>query len=351
MKSIFIICVFLAYTCALHAQQAISIGHAMPHPAAVFDISKTTKGFLMPRLTQTARVGINSPAEGLLVYDSTSNRMYQRQKNNWQFFLDNTYWVKNSAVPNRVYTLDSVGMGNAAPSRRLDVTGNIRSRSGIIVNDDMSAVNTIEGQDLLSATNIVASGQADINGTITTQSSVSIDNSSPKLQFAIGGTNLAFADASGDDMRLGTNSGNTLGKIIIRMNGTNIISLDSESNFKVLTASGGNISMGPKLSRQIAPNDNMMPIIAGKVNADGTVQWASSDIQVTKSGTDYFILCYAARVNFRSSILVTAGGSAPRMATSTFISSGYFKVNIYDPVNRVFMPTDFSFIIHDPLNL
>lgn len=338
-------------TSTLHAQQGVSVGHTTPHPAAALDISKTTKGFLMPRVTQSARITISSPAGGLLLYDTSSDRMFQRQKNNWQFFLDNTYWVKNSQVFNRMYTLDSVGIGNAAPSRRLDVTGNIRARSGIIVENNLSASNKLEGYDLTSATNVAVSGQTTVGADITTQSSVNIDNSNPLIQFTNAGVNKAYAHVSSDDWRLGTNTGNGAGKIIIRMDGTNIISIDTFANFKVLTAFGGNLSIGPKLSRQFAYNDNMLPIISGKVNADGTLQWASSDVQVTKSGADYFILCYAARVNLRSSILVTAGGSLPRMATATFISPGYFKVIIYDPVDRMYMPTNFSFIVHDALNL
>ncbi len=351
MKTLLVISFFMAYAFSLHAQQAISIGQASPHPAALFDISKTTKGFLMPRLTQTARTGINSPAEGLLVFDTTSNRMFQRQKNAWQFFLDNTYWTKNSGVANRMYSLDSIGIGNAAPSKRLDVSGNIRSRSGIIVNDDLFAANLLQGNDFISATNIVMSGQASVAGNITTQSSVNIDNSGPILQFKTGSTNMTYAQVSGDDLRLGTNSGNDAGKVIIRMNGTNIISLDTLANFKVLTASGGNISMGSKLTRQLAADDNMLPIISGRVNADGTVHSASSDVQITYDGIEYFITCFAARVGPRSSIIVTARGTAPRNAVTKYISPGYFSVQMYDTVNRVWMPTDFSFVVYDPLNL
>ncbi len=352
MKFVFTFIFVLFGRQVLVAQQSVSIGQTTAHPAAVLDLSKTTKGFLMPRLTQTARIGINSPAEGLLVYDTTSNRMFQRQRNNWQFFLNNSYWTKSSANSTRMYTFDSVGLGNAAPSRRLDITGNIRGRSGIIVNDDLTAAGTITSQNVVSATNIVANGQTNVGESILTEATVNIDNSSPKLQFTPGGiTNLAFAQVSGDDLRIGTNIGNDAGKIIIRMNGTNIISIDTLANFKVLTASGGNITMGPKLSRQLASNDNMLPIISGKVNANGTLQWASSDVQVTYAGTEYFITCYAARVGPRSSILVTAGGSAPRNAVTKYISPGYFSVQMYDTVNRVWLQTDFSFIVYDPLNL
>src|SRR6185503_11506183 len=50
--------------------QSISISGsaASPDPSAMLDIQSTGKGLLVPRMSQSQRLGINNPATGLLVY-------------------------------------------------------------------------------------------------------------------------------------------------------------------------------------------------------------------------------------------------------------------------------------------
>lgn len=47
----------------------VGINNSSPAASARLDISSTTKGFLMPRMTTTQKNAISSPAEGLWVYD------------------------------------------------------------------------------------------------------------------------------------------------------------------------------------------------------------------------------------------------------------------------------------------
>lgn len=55
------------------AQNNMGIGTENPDPSAILDISDTTKGVLVPRVTSLQRLAIPSPANGLLVYDLTEN--------------------------------------------------------------------------------------------------------------------------------------------------------------------------------------------------------------------------------------------------------------------------------------
>ncbi len=58
-------------------QGAVGIGTATPDTtSAILDISSTTKGILLPRLTTAQRQAIHNPAEGLLVYDKDINSVY-----------------------------------------------------------------------------------------------------------------------------------------------------------------------------------------------------------------------------------------------------------------------------------
>ena len=142
------------------------------------------------------------------------------------------------------------------------------------------------------------------------------------------------------------------------MNGNDIITIDGNSNFKVLSeGSGGNISLGQKLARNIAAEDNMLSISSGRVNADGTLRWSSDntppDIVRTGPG-QYEINTWGARLTGRSIFIVTPGGTAPRICTATFIAppnGSKLRVEIYDPIGRVFVDTEFSYIIHDPANI
>lgn len=49
-------------------------GTAAPDVSAMVDISSTTKGFLLPRMTTTQRDAITSPATGLEIYNTTTNK-------------------------------------------------------------------------------------------------------------------------------------------------------------------------------------------------------------------------------------------------------------------------------------
>jgi hypothetical protein len=63
-----------------------SIGvNTTPDASAQFDIASTTKGFLFPRMTNTQRSAITSPAEGLLIYNTTNKGVAYRDGTNWGY--------------------------------------------------------------------------------------------------------------------------------------------------------------------------------------------------------------------------------------------------------------------------
>ena len=52
------------------ANAQLGVGTATPNASAQLDVTSTTKGFLLPRMTQAQRTAISSPVEGLLVYQT-----------------------------------------------------------------------------------------------------------------------------------------------------------------------------------------------------------------------------------------------------------------------------------------
>lgn len=72
-KILFLLYFFLI-TFATNAQ--IGIGTVTPNASSVLDITSTTQGMLTPRMTTAQRTAIASPADGLIVYDTTLKLFY-----------------------------------------------------------------------------------------------------------------------------------------------------------------------------------------------------------------------------------------------------------------------------------
>ncbi|MEM9886568.1 MAG: tail fiber protein [Bacteroidota bacterium] len=67
----------------VNAQVAVNETGDAPDSSAMLDVSSTDRGLLIPRLDSTARKNIASPANGLMVYDSTTNTFWY-YKDAWQ---------------------------------------------------------------------------------------------------------------------------------------------------------------------------------------------------------------------------------------------------------------------------
>ena len=358
MKKTALFFILLINTIIAFTQTGVGIGNGITevNSSAIVDMSKSNRGLLIPRLTQGKRLSINNPAESLILYDTTLDHTYLYKNGFWRYLLNNTYWSK-STVPNTkyVYCFDSVGIGTTSPDARLEVNANIKTRISLLADDNVIAGNLLKGDSLITNGDVLVTGDAGALNNIITQSSMLVNNANPIVQLKNGGTKEAFMQLSGDDFRIGTNSDNTSGKTIVRMDGADIISIDTSSGFKVLVGgSGGNINMGGKLTRQLAPSENMLPVVYGKVYDNNTQVWMSvvGSIYLTATGT-YELEPQSGRAGARATILVTVAGTQPLTASAIYISGGTrtFKIEITNPLTGALTNADFSFIILDPLNL
>ena len=73
---------------------AINEDNSTANASAILDVKSTTKGLLIPSMTTTQRNAIVSPAEGLLIYNLTSNELNQRQNGAWKILL-NSYFNRS----------------------------------------------------------------------------------------------------------------------------------------------------------------------------------------------------------------------------------------------------------------
>lgn len=300
--------VFSLYAMVLNAQN-VGIGTTSPNASAQLDVSSSSKGFLLPRMTTTNRNGITSPANGLVVYDTTLNRLYQYQDGTWRYLLNNTYWVQ-STTRNYVYNSgDSIGIGTTIPTQRLDVNGNIRSR------DNLIADGTVSGGTLQTTGNLVALGTGIINGNISTNSDMIINNAGATLQLKNGSNvNTGFFQLAGDNVRLGTNSGNTAGDLVIRMDGTDRVFINGSGNVGIGDATpsqkldvNGNINLTGKVQRVETGAANMVPVAYGKITANGTLYSGTGNFTIVREQTGIITLTSSA---FTPSTVVIATPTA-----------------------------------------
>ncbi|WP_146133091.1 beta strand repeat-containing protein [Arcticibacter pallidicorallinus] len=75
---------------ALKSNAQVGIGTLTPDQSAQLDVASTSKGVLIPRITASQRSGINSPATGLLVYQTDGSAGFYFYDNGWQRLVKNT---------------------------------------------------------------------------------------------------------------------------------------------------------------------------------------------------------------------------------------------------------------------
>ena len=81
MKLFVPLAVFCFFSIELSAQ--VGIGTSTPHASAKLEVSSTTQGFLPPRMTTTERNAINPASTGLVIFNTTTNRLEIRTPSAW----------------------------------------------------------------------------------------------------------------------------------------------------------------------------------------------------------------------------------------------------------------------------
>lgn len=133
-KLSFITMIFFLSLCTSNSVLSqVGIGTSSPNVSAMLDISSTTKGLLIPRMTTAQRTAISLPAAGLMVYQTDGDPgVYYNSGTpglpNWVAVLNTTsityLWI---ASGNDIYNSNTgnVGIGISTPVQKLDIVGNI----------------------------------------------------------------------------------------------------------------------------------------------------------------------------------------------------------------------------------
>lgn len=137
MKKLFLGCMLLVASATQTGySQSVGIGTDYPDNEAILDVSSTTHGVFIPRLTtgnrNTNLGGLNATDEGLLIYNTTDNLFNYWDGTQWIEFPGKDHdWYENSTpngppdnISDDIYTNGRVGIGQLpAQSLHIDNTG------------------------------------------------------------------------------------------------------------------------------------------------------------------------------------------------------------------------------------
>lgn len=100
----------------LFAQQNVGIGTNTPDNSALLDLTSTSKGILVPRMSTAQRIAITAPATGLLVYDTSLQQFW---------YFNGTVWTAIAGGGGgSCYTLQqSYDCGGPGAGRNIVISG------------------------------------------------------------------------------------------------------------------------------------------------------------------------------------------------------------------------------------
>ena len=100
---------------------AISNDNSNPDASAMLDVKSTDKGMLVPRMTTAQRTAISNPANGLLVFDSTTGSFWFYSSSTWNELSETSGDFWQPSGNNISYTAGNVGIGDPSPASSLTI--------------------------------------------------------------------------------------------------------------------------------------------------------------------------------------------------------------------------------------
>jgi len=341
MKKIIYTAAFLFTGYIANAQ--VGIGTITPETTSMLDITSTTKGFLMPRMTTGQRTAITSPAAGLQVFDITTNSVWYYNDAVWVNQLPDLRAIGTAATASHI-TQDAgfggtgtnagtngqnIGIGYHSLNAITSGFWNVATGYTALLSNTSGLSNIAQGFEALKAntsgSNNIAIGTQTLTSNTTTSSSIAIGGGALNLSTgaqntAIGHQALNIINSGTQNTAIGYRSGVNI------TSGTGNIAIGAATSLATATGSNqlnignaifgtglagtvaapaGNIGIGTNApATKLAINGSFSTSVANPTDCGcttGSGASTTSDIPLT---TSHFTL---ADVNFAYTVILPAG--------------------------------------------
>ncbi|MBC7937178.1 MAG: hypothetical protein H7Y86_17680 [Rhizobacter sp.] len=325
MKNVFLLLVFITVNISVGAQ-SVGIGNNAPHPTSILDLSNgQSKTFVLPKMTQPTRDALVSPPMGSMLYMNGTNDvdqpigLYYRTGSSWRYIMSSNdikkTWEKVSDDV-QYSTTERIGVGTTTPSALMHLraandgeqisvkmqgafpslsfdygtaasggwvskaliygtptglvfansvqspTANMRFRLGSIDRIILEPDGTFKTKSEIRLTddNFIEKGFFHMNGNDVRIGTVSGNNTGSfvvrtngfdnlkvdaagdvvptnNIQFYEGAVQKAFVQRDGSDLRLGVNSDNSTGNVVMRLNGADHFKFDNDGRLTLMNES------------------------------------------------------------------------------------------------------------------
>ncbi len=141
---------------------SMGIGTSSVDASAILDLTTTTKGLLVPRMTTTQRDAISSPANGLVIYNTTTGLLNAYQNSSWGAIGSN-FFTDAGAYTYLTSTTDHLLIGTSTNDiAQLVVKFNESVDDGVYIKNSTNDLITLSG--LSNGGNIILKNSAGGSG-------------------------------------------------------------------------------------------------------------------------------------------------------------------------------------------
>ncbi|HEY1054086.1 MAG TPA: hypothetical protein VGE24_03100 [Emticicia sp.] len=336
-----------------------------------------SSSLLPPSMSRAQRQAIASPANGLLVFQHTT----EPNSAKGYYWYNGTAWLRLTEVDDLGWTIFNenvhsvssmnVGIGTTLPTDKLHLRTPTASAGftfeGVNPTFQFKQKNPagstfVEKGFIQLADNDLRIG---INSSNTTgkfiirthgADQIEVDGSGGggKMLFNYGGTNVGFVSpSSSGNLHIGTSSGNNAD--FVGLNGAMFVTnggrigigtsnpqerLDVQGNLKLL----GSIAMAGEITKTNVAEGSFLPLCYGRVGFSGDHQSGSSNFTCENPSTGRYKI-YNPSIVYTSTIIVTLNSSNAQIVASAgcgtgectvYLKDAFSNENRFDPINQAF---------------
>jgi streptogramin lyase len=205
MKNILLITALLIFEGNINfAQIGVNASNTPPNTSAMLDVSSTTKGVLIPRMTTAQKNAIPSKSESLMVYDTDVKQFSYWTGTTWVNFGNSVSagvgWSQSGNNISNTNT-GNVGIGTSAPKAKLEVNSGVSNSSGLRMSQiKAKPIETKKYYTINTPTSLAFDNDNNLYVTSNIENKIySISKTGRKSDFITTGLNLPFGIAIGPD--------------------------------------------------------------------------------------------------------------------------------------------------------